>query len=593
MQLWKIHKKIKLKSVILFFISVASFQAFGQQVEWTIELDSCASASSPRLADLNGDGILDVIVGDGIFDDINNLGHVNAVDGSNGQLIWRRTVGYDKFNSALLYDLNVDSVLDVVISGRFPELLALNGLDGSTIWEFDNTTIEPPTGWKHFYNQQLLPDLNNDGLPEILASNGGEQDSLPNSITRPPGFLVVINGSDGSLVSYATVPDSAEVYCAPVVYDIDGDNVLEIVFGTGGETHPGSLWLTDLDDLLSGNIDNAVNLAQNQNKGFIGSPALADMNNDGVLDIIGSSYDGYLTVIDGDGLNELWRFEMPGGETYVTPAIGYFNGDSNLDLFMGFGIGEFPVYEKHRQFLLDGIDGSILYEDSIGFNGMSSPVAIDIDSDGFDEVYYHINIPVPGSPLDFGNATSAIRFYDFNDGQYSFLSAEEDGISWGTTPSIKDIDGDGQVELFYGFSKASGPEFADNSFELVRLNLSGTPDLQANWAAYQGSSYTSIYPLSELSVGSIQSDEVASSCVQVSNDGSENIRVEVNHSCLNTDVLLLEVVDMTGKVVQSIDTGLAVRTVYLDELKTGIYFLVLTTRSGLATSNKFFVNSND
>lgn len=429
------------RTLLLAMLIVVGQSLNAQQVVWTTEVDSCASASSPRLTDLNGDGILDVVIGDGIFDDINDLGHVNALNGIDGSVIWRKTVGFDKFNSALFYDFNGDETDDIVISGRFPELLAIDGTDGSTIWAFDNSSFVPPTGWKHFYNQQLLPDLTNDQIPEILASNGGEQDSLPGSISRPPGFLLIIDGSDGSLVSYAVVPDSAEVYCAPVLYDIDNDQQLEIIFGTGGETHAGSLWIAELSDLLNGNIDNAINIAENQTKGFLGSPALADMNNDGRLDIIGSSYEGYLTVIDGVGLNEIWRFNMPGGETYVTPAIGYFNSDEYLDLFMGFGIGSFPFYTMHRQFLLDGQNGNVLFEDSLGFNGMSSPVAIDMDDDGFDEVFYLLNIANPLNPFDFSSATSVVRYYDFNDGQFTNISSPNPGISWGSTPHIKDVDG--------------------------------------------------------------------------------------------------------------------------------------------------------
>jgi outer membrane protein assembly factor BamB len=534
-----------MKRISLLLLVTAYWQlTFGQQEVWHVQLDSAQTASSPRLTDLNNDGVLDVVIGDGIFNNY-DLGHVNAIDGTDGSLLWRKEVSYDKFNSALFHDFTGDDVDDIVISGRFPELVAIDGTDGSTIWQFDNQTFEPPTGWKHFYSQQLLPDLTNDGVPEILAANGGEQDSSSWSISRPPGFLVIIDGDDGSLVSYSPVPDSAEVYCAPLIYDIDNDTDLDIIFGTGGETHPGGLWLAELSDLLAGNLNNATNLSEGQVKGFLGSPALADLNNDGRLEIIASSFDGYLTVVDGMTYQELWRHNVSGGESYVTPAIGYFNSDEYLDLFVGFGIGEFPQYFKQRQFLLSGLNGDVLFEDSIGgVISMSCPIAVDTDNDGVDEAYYQLNYANPSNPQDYAGGTSVVHHFDFNDNAITNVSGSNPGLTWGTTPDVKDMDNNGELDMIFGYAQDEGNLIVQKSVNVKRIDLGLTVNETPIWAAYQGSQYDGIYPSSHIT--SVNSSVVSERCLAA--DLKYQSVDDYLHNC-KQDIISYSVEDVLGRTL--------------------------------------------
>ena len=88
-------------------------------------------------------------------------------------------------------------------------------------------------------------------------------------------------------------PDGEETYMSPLVNDIDNDGVLDIIFGTGGETFGGKLWRITLPDLLSGDSTKAIALVSGKKKGFMAPPSLADLNNDSVLDIITCSYDGH------------------------------------------------------------------------------------------------------------------------------------------------------------------------------------------------------------------------------------------------------------------------------------------------------------
>ena len=46
------------------------------------------------------------------------------------------------------------------------------------------------------------------------------------------------------------------------------------------------------------------------------TPTLVDMNNDGILDIMMSAYDGTIQLFDGETLDIMWTAQFPGFESY-------------------------------------------------------------------------------------------------------------------------------------------------------------------------------------------------------------------------------------------------------------------------------------
>ena len=84
--------------------------------------------------------------------------------------------------------LTGDSVPDIIIGGRAAELQAINGRNGKVIWAFfpEGNSMEPrKKGWFNFYNPQIIPDQNRDGVEDILVSNGGDILAAPFDPHRP------------------------------------------------------------------------------------------------------------------------------------------------------------------------------------------------------------------------------------------------------------------------------------------------------------------------------------------------------------------------------------------------------------------------
>lgn len=62
------------------------------------------------------------------------------------------------------------------------------------------------------------------------------------------------------------MPDERETYFSPVLYHKkDGRDM--VIFGTGGETHPGGLWVIPLMNLYLGMVETAEQIYEDKYKG--------------------------------------------------------------------------------------------------------------------------------------------------------------------------------------------------------------------------------------------------------------------------------------------------------------------------------------
>lgn len=152
-----------MKKLLLFIFCLPFFlsESLAQQNNWTYFVDSVSNLSSARAHDLNGDGIKDIVFGCGTDGVYSNNGII-ALDGSNGQLLWKRAARNEVFGSAIFKDVNNNAMADVIIAGRQAQLLAINGSNGQLLWDyFPYGTNPADSGLYNFYNPQFVPDQNN------------------------------------------------------------------------------------------------------------------------------------------------------------------------------------------------------------------------------------------------------------------------------------------------------------------------------------------------------------------------------------------------------------------------------------------------
>src|SRR5690606_5300021 len=95
-----------------------------------------------------------------------------------------------------------------------------------------------------------------------------------------------------------------------------------VVFGTGGETIDGRLYVTTLSDLMRSDISSATPVAEEKGHGFVAPPVAVDITGDGFLDIIAISHASTITAIDGKNLQTLWQKKIEGTESRTKFAVG-------------------------------------------------------------------------------------------------------------------------------------------------------------------------------------------------------------------------------------------------------------------------------
>ena len=105
------------------------------------------------------------------------------------------------------------------------------------------------------YAAQFLDDLNSDGVPEILAVHGGDVLSDPAYSDKMFGRLIIFDGKNGTVLKWMQTPDMKESYYPPQVFK-DSNGKTSVLFGTGGNSRSGSLFVMTLDDMLEKKMSN-------------------------------------------------------------------------------------------------------------------------------------------------------------------------------------------------------------------------------------------------------------------------------------------------------------------------------------------------
>lgn len=462
---------------------------------WSIYLANLGTFSSPRAADLNGDGVADIILGAGRQEFMATDTAVVALDGRTGRLLWRVGARDQIFGSAALHDLTRDGVMDVVIGGRSAELIAIEGATGNVLWRFfadGDTDAIRTAGLYNFYNPQFIEDQDGDGVADLLVANGGDVLATPEDHERPPGRLMIISGRTGGTIAQAHMPDSRETYMSPLVADFDADGEIDVVFGTGGETVGGHLFRARLSDVLAGDLSPAVELAASDDRGFIGPPVLADITGDGILDLIANSVDGRMLAFDGSDDRPLWTVQLPLAESYTSPAVGYFTDDDVPDFFAVYATGTWPHLGWSQQIMVDGRTGAIGFADSLGLYQTSSPVAVDLTGDGRDEVILPVNYQVV-TALHQKRFFTMLVAIDFSTGSVVQFGDPLDGSNLAATPWIGDLDGDGMLDVVTINTPDTLHTYVFNGLQVNRITTEIPVAAELPWGAYMGSRLDGIF----------------------------------------------------------------------------------------------------
>lgn len=278
-----------------------------------------------------------------------------------------------------------------------------------------------------------------------------------------------------------TVP----IHSPPAVGDIDKDGSLDMVLVTySNSTEPPKVWVLNRNGTIQPNWPKSVG------DEITSAPVLADLDNDGYLEILVSSKDGnlYIWRHDGSNLNAAWP-KQTNRTLYHSPVVGNLDDDKELEIVLATG----EIGSVNNYVYIWNLDGSalnnnwpkVLEDRYFGF----TPSLGDIDSDGELEIVLGTGYDVDtgkvyawntdGSPVssNWPKLVSGYAFFSpisdidpgypgleiitsirYDNKVYAWHKDGRDVTGWpyvlegdgGNSPAIGDVDDDGKLETAVG-----------------------------------------------------------------------------------------------------------------------------------------------
>ena len=276
------------------------------------------SYSVPSVADFDGDGLLDLVVGEAI--NIPFVGKVRLYHNFGtadapvyGGFVFAQTASGDLSvprGGCLgifpqLVDWNLDGKLDLLAGLGDGTVMIFLNIGTTTNPVFDNGTnlTSGPAGSKLNIDigsraTPVLADWNNDGKRDLIvgAVDGKVHLYINEGTDVSPDYLTMQFIQSGAADLLVTAGRSS-----PVVVDIDGDGLKDLVSGeTDGKLHCFLNVGTDAAPVFSGSITlTAGGQVINTGISSRSRPFVCDYNHDGRLDILVGAFDGKVHLFTG------------------------------------------------------------------------------------------------------------------------------------------------------------------------------------------------------------------------------------------------------------------------------------------------------
>jgi VCBS repeat protein/FG-GAP repeat protein len=251
--------------------------------------------------DVNGDGVPDLFVG--APGKAGTAGRAYVISGRTRRVIrvlsaHRRGDGFGG-GTASTADLNGDGVDDLIVgaSGANPghgAAYVFSGRSGKRLFRIHGERRNVTFG--RFFVAGV-GDLNGDGVPDIYVGDYGS-----NNAGRAGGFAAVYSGADGSRLHAWRGAAGEGMGPGRSAGDVNGDGIPDIVVGnyTSSDAVPGAGKAHVFSGATGARLRTITSTTPNENLGF-DAVGIGDTNGDGTPDLLVSAASlGTVYVIDGD-----------------------------------------------------------------------------------------------------------------------------------------------------------------------------------------------------------------------------------------------------------------------------------------------------
>ena len=300
--------------------------------------------NAPGLGDIDGNGYLDLLLGviGGAYQpsrsSINNLfllrqrarGEWEEVTGR-----FIRTVDVGNESVPVLADLDGDGDLDLLIgskldpaNSRTASIAWLENVGSRTAPSFRERGTLPITG--DFHYAPSVADLDGDGLPDLVLGTWRDVVQFWNNVGTKGAPQWTL--ADSMLVQITRGSNTA-----PALVDIDGNGLIDLVIGEAS----GQLNVyRNVGTATAPRFELVSDTFQDIDTGRRSTPAFADFDGDGKPDLLLGAEDGHMELWRNVTEGTDFRFERvqgfgPVADRYSAPAVGDLTGDGKLELLIG------------------------------------------------------------------------------------------------------------------------------------------------------------------------------------------------------------------------------------------------------------------
>ena len=304
---------------------------------------SAAVASSPAVGDLDGDGTNEVAVGVGSLEKRSEQGAINIFNRNGGlrcRLAMRGGTEDDAvFNAPAIGDVDGDGLKDVVF-GSFDHWIYVVDHQCRVLGSFDNRDS--------IWSAPALFDVDGDGASEIFIGGDATANPAVPGDSHNGGYFRSLTFSRGALVQRWQRVSTETFQSAAAIGNLDGDPGLEVVTGAGADYCRNKGVCTDSNKVWAFNVEDGSDVAgwprnTTKNSTFLSAPALGDLDLDGRIDVVVGSTDyvngnpvsGALDAFYGNGQPR--RTWVSSGEVLASPVIADVDGVGAPEVIIGDG----------------------------------------------------------------------------------------------------------------------------------------------------------------------------------------------------------------------------------------------------------------
>jgi subtilisin family serine protease len=361
---------------------------------------------------------------------------------------WPYNVGGASTSSPILVNLDAEPDKEVVFGDQAGNIHAMKA-DGIT--ELPNFPL--PAG-SAIVGSLSMADINNDGLLEFACS-------LQNNT------IFVFNQNGNPIWS---LPAGGTLRTSPIIASLGLNATKQIITAT----QTGNLFVLNSDGTYYPNFPAAVGGA------VLGPPTVADLNGDGLLEILVATLNGNLCAISSTTGTNIAGFPVAlagGSQNPIT--VANIDADTNPEILINTSTAGYVLAYNH--------DGSQLWQKNVGGQIKTGPVVADVNNDGNKEIICIgasgiVNIlttagtNLPNTPININQGTECtptVARFD-NDNYAGIIFGDSNGMlhsvrADGTESPNFPIDINGNIKI----SSALGDIDQDGDFDIVIPNDAG------------------------------------------------------------------------------------------------------------------------